>query len=314
MRGHIASHAYRGILIPMQIRTSHFARVGLESAVVTHGLPYPQNLESAQRMQRAVREAGAEPCLIAVLHGTPCVGVSEAELQALAEYSAPSKIALHNLGVACGMQLTGGTTVSATAYLAHRAGITVMATGGIGGVHRERIDVSGDLPVLARTPMLLVCSGAKVILDLPATREWLETHGVPIVGYQTDELPGFYTRHTGLRVDATVHDVDALVGLWKAHRALGTAMLVVQPPPAEYAIPPTEMRELLNQALAECTQAGIRGGSTTPWLLKRLAELSHGRTIQVNLALLEANARLAGRIANTLQEGILSVPDGNAHP
>lgn len=297
----------------MQIRTPITARVALESAVVTHGLPYPQNLESALRMQNAVRAEGAEPCVIAILRGMPCVGVSESELRALAEYPAPSKIALHNLGVTCGMQLTGGTTVAATAYLAHRAGITVMATGGIGGVHRERIDISGDLPVLARTPILLVCSGAKVILDLPATREWLETHGVPIVGYQTDELPGFYTPHTGLRVDATVHDVDALVGLWQAHRALGTAMLVVQPPPAEYAIPSAEMDEMLRQALAECAQVGISGSATTPWLLNRLAELSHGRTIQVNLALLEANARLAGQIANALREGILSLSDGNAH-
>ncbi len=297
----------------MQIRTQSCARVALESAVVTHGLPYPQNLESAQRMQQAVRESGAEPCMVAVLQGTPCVGISASELEALAEYPAPSKIALHNLGIACGMRLTGGTTVAATAYLAHRAGIAVMATGGIGGVHRERIDVSGDLPLLARTPILLVCSGAKVILDLPATREWLETHGVPVVGYQIDELPGFYTPRTGLPVDATVHDVDALLELWQAHRTLGSAMLVVQPPPAEFALPRVEMDAMLNQALAECAQAGVSGNATTPWLLQRLAELSNGRTVQVNLALLEANARLAGQIARTLQKGILSLPDGNAH-
>lgn len=297
----------------MQIRTSSRARVALESAVVTHGLPYPQNLESAKRMQQAVREAGAEPCIVAVLRGMPCVGISDSELEALAEYPAPSKIALHNLGVACGMRLTGGTTVAATAYLAHRAGIEVMATGGIGGVHRERIDVSGDLPLLARTPILLVCAGAKVILDLPATREWLETHGVPIVGYQTDDLPGFYTPHTGLRVDAAVHDVDALVDLWRAHRPLGTAMLVVQPPPAEYAIPRAEMDAMLSQALAECAQAGVLGSATTPWLLKRLAELSNGRTVQVNLVLLEANARLAGQVACAIQQGILFSSDGDAH-
>ncbi|MCS6918683.1 MAG: pseudouridine-5'-phosphate glycosidase [Fimbriimonadales bacterium] len=285
----------------MQIRVSD-ARVALESAVITHGLPYPQNLESAQRMQNAVREAGAEPCIVAALRGVPCVGISESELMALAQEPAPSKIALHNLGLVCGMGLTGGTTVAATAHLAHRAGIAVMATGGTGGVHRGRIDVSGDLPVLARTPIIVVCSGAKVILDLPATREWLETHGAPIVGYRTDELPGFYTAHTGLRVDATVEDVDALIGLWRAHCTLGTAMLVVQPPPAEYAIPRAEMDELLRQALAECAEAGIAGSATTPWLLKRLAELSNGRTVQVNLALLEANARLAGRIARALWE------------
>lgn len=284
----------------MQVRISSGARVALESAVITHGLPYPQNLESAQRMQQAVREAGATPCTIALLHGTPCVGVSDAELQTLAQYPTPSKIALHNLGIACAMQLTGGTTVAATVYLAHQAGLEVMATGGIGGVHRDGRDLSGDLPTLARTPVIVVCSGAKAILDLPATREWLETYGVPMIGYCTDEAPGFYTRHTGLRVDATVYDVDALVDLWRAHRALGTAMLVVQPPPAEYAIPRAEMDAMLDQALRECSEAGIAGGATTPWLLKRLAELSDGRTLQVNLALLEANAHLAGQIAKRL--------------
>ena len=284
----------------MQVRISGGARVALESAVVTHGLPYPQNLESARRMQQAVQESGATPCIVAVLSGTPCVGISDAELEMLAQYPAPSKIAMHNLGIACAMQLTGGTTVAATVYLARQAGIEVMATGGIGGVHRDRRDLSGDLPILARTPVLVVCSGAKVILDLYATREWLETYGVPIIGYQTDELPGFYTPHTGLRVDATAYDVDALIDLWRAHCTLGTAMLVVQPPPAEYAIPRAEMDTLLEQALRECAEAGVAGGATTPWLLKRLAELSDGRTLGVNLALLEANARLAGQIAKQL--------------
>ncbi|MFN3690725.1 MAG: pseudouridine-5'-phosphate glycosidase, partial [Fimbriimonadales bacterium] len=198
------------------------------------------------------------------------------------------------------LQLTGGTTVAATVYLAHQAGIEVMATGGIGGVHRDRRDISSDLPTLARTPTLVICSGAKAILDLPATREWLETYGIPVVGYQTDELPGFYTAHTGLRTDATVHDVDALIALWQAHRMGGTAMLVVQPPPAEYALPRAEMDALLEQALRECVDARITGSATTPWLLKRLAELSDGRTLQVNLALLESNARLAGQIAKRL--------------
>ncbi|MDM7461076.1 MAG: pseudouridine-5'-phosphate glycosidase [bacterium] len=282
----------------MRIRLNPQGRVALESAVITHGLPRPQNLEAAHRMQTAVREQGAEPCVVAVMRGVPCVGVSEVELQALAEYPAPTKVAMHNLGVACGMRLTGGTTVGATAYLAHRAGVSVMATGGIGGVHRDRADVSGDLPVLARTPILVVCSGAKVILDLPATREWLETHGVPIVGYRTDELPGFYTVHTGLRVDAVAHDVDALVAIWQAHQPLGTALLVAQPPPETDAIPRAEMDAMLQQALAECAQAGVVGHATTPWLLQRIAQLSDGRTVRVNLSLLEANARLAAAIAS----------------
>jgi pseudouridine-5'-phosphate glycosidase len=233
----------------------------------------------------------------------PCIGLSDSELEWLAEYPAPSKIALHNLGIARAMRLTGGTTVAATIHLAHQAGIAVMATGGIGGVHRDGRDISGDLPTLARTPMLIVCSGAKAILDLPATREWLETHGIPIVGYGTDELPGFYTALTGLRVDAVAHDVDALTDMWRAHRALGTAMLVVQPPPQEYALPPAELDALLQQAIDECAAAGISGAATTPWLLARLAELSDGRTLAVNRALLAANARLAGMIAHALTEG-----------
>ncbi|BCW96462.1 MAG: pseudouridine-5'-phosphate glycosidase [Fimbriimonadales bacterium] len=276
------------------------ACVALESAVITHGLPRPQNRDAAREMAHAVRESGATPRIVAVLNGAPCVGISDAELDWLAEYPAPSKIALHNLGIARAMRLTGGATVAATVYLAHWAGIEVMATGGIGGVHRDGRDISGDLPVLARTPMLIVCSGAKAILDLPATREWLETHGVPIVGYQTDELPGFYTAHTGLRVDATVGDVDALVGLWQAHRTLGTAMLVVQPPPAEYALPRAELDALIEQATRECAAAGVSGAATTPWLLARLAQLSDGRTLAVNRALLQANARLAGAIARAL--------------
>ncbi len=284
----------------MRISVAERERVALESAVITHGLPYPTNLEAARRMQHAVEASGATPSIVAVVQGKPRVGISEAELMMLAQAPAPSKIALHNLGIACAMQLTGGTTVAATVYLARQAGIEVMATGGIGGVHRDRRDVSGDLPTLARTPMLVLCSGAKVILDLPATREWLETYGIPVIGYQTDELPGFYTPHTGLRVDATVHDVDALVELWQAHREVGTAMLVVQPPPAEYAIPRAELDALLEQALRECAESKVAGSATTPWLLKRLAELSNGRTLQVNLALLESNARLAGQIARSL--------------
>jgi len=285
----------------MEIRTQ--AQVALESAVITHGLPRPHNLDAARAMQHAVCEAGATPHIIAVLRGMPCIGLSDSELEWLAEYPAPSKIALHNLGIARAMRLTGGTTVAATIHLAHQAGIAVMATGGIGGVHRDGRDISGDLPTLARTPVLIVCSGAKAILDLPATREWLETHGIPIIGYGTDELPGFYTAHTGLRVDAVAHDVDALTDMWRAHRALGTAMLVVQPPPQEYALPPAELDALLQQAIDECAAASISGAATTPWLLARLAELSDGRTLAVNRALLAANARLAGMIAHALTEG-----------
>jgi len=282
----------------MEIRTH--AQVALESAVITHGLPRPHNLDTARAMQHAVRESGATPRFVALLSGTPCVGMSEAELEWLAEYPAPSKIALHNLGLARAMRLTGGTTVAATVHLAHQAGITVTATGGIGGVHRDGRDISSDLPTLARTPILVVCSGVKAVLDMPATREWLETHGIPIVGYGTEEMPGFYTALTGLRVDVAVYDVESLLALWRAHRALGTAMVVVQPPPDEDALSPAELDAMLQQAIAECAATGVSGAATTPWLLARLAELSDGRTLAVNRALLEANARLAGAIAQAL--------------
>ncbi|MFQ3609939.1 MAG: pseudouridine-5'-phosphate glycosidase [Fimbriimonadales bacterium] len=289
----------------MKVQIPFSARVALETAVVTHGLPKPHNRLCATQMSEAVRSEGAEPAVIGYIDGRAIIGLSEAELDWLAEYPAPAKIALHNMGIASAMKMTGGTTVSATAWLAHRAGIVVVATGGIGGVHRGELnDVSADLPTLAQTPVLVVCSGAKVILDLPNTREWLETWGIPVIGFGTDELPGFYTPRTGLRVDVQVGTVEAVVELWEAHQPLGRAMLVVQPPPANEAIPPDEMDAMLRRALQECEQAGVRGSAVTPWLLERLSTLSEGRTLAVNLALLEANARLAGKIAKALSDGV----------
>ncbi len=289
-------------MIPtMQIQTPFSARVALETAVVTHGLPKPHNRQCATQMSEAVRSAGAEPVVIGYIDGKAVIGLSESQLDWLAEYPAPAKIALYNMGIASALRITGGTTVSATIWLAHRAGISVMATGGIGGVHRgERNDVSADLPTLAQTPVLVVCSGAKVILDLPNTREWLETWGIPVIGFRTDEFPGFYTPHTGLRVDASVDSVEALIEIWYAHQPLGRAMLVVQPPPSEVAIPADEMGAMLRHALREYEESGVQGGGVTPWLLSRLSTLSEGRTLTVNLALLEANARLAGQIAVAL--------------
>jgi len=254
-------------------------------------------------MCEAVRSEGAEPVIIGYIDGRAVVGLSEAELDWLADYPAPAKIALHNLGIASALKMTGGTTVSATVWLAHQAGISVMATGGIGGVHRGELDdVSADLPTLARVPVLVVCSGVKAILDLPRTREWLETWGVPLVGFGTDELPGFYTPRTGLHVDVSVDSVEAVIDLWLAHRPLERAMVVVQPPPSEHAIAPDELDSMLQHALRECEQAGIRGALVTPWLLERLSQLSEGRTLTVNLALLEANARLAAKIAYALSQ------------
>lgn len=277
------------------------AKVALETAVITHGLPRPYNLEAGKRMVEAVHRAGATPALIGIVDGTPTFEAESEAIERLAHHPNPVKVALHNLSLVQAHGLTGGTTVSATLWLAHKAGITCMATGGIGGVHRGRLpDVSADLPTLARLPMLVVCSGAKVILDLPATREWLETWGVPIVGYQTNEVPGFYTAHTGLPVDTVAQSMEEVVALWRAHQGMGTSMLVVQPPPTEYALGREQVETYLEQALEEAESHGIHGSALTPWLLARLGELSGGRTLQVNLALLEANAFLAGRIALAL--------------
>lgn len=278
-------------------------RVALETAVITHGLPPPYNLEAGERMRDAVVQAGAIPALIGILKGEPIIGLISTQLRELAHHSAPQKIALHNLSLTCAKKQSGGTTVSATLWLAHQAGIQVMATGGIGGVHRGNpSDISADLPALARLPLIVVCSGAKSILDLPATREWLETWGVPVVGYRTDEFPGFYTAHTGLGVDTTVETVEEIVALWDAHRRLGTqtAMLVVQPPPEEFALPAEEVEAMITKACIEAEAKGIRGAGLTPYLLRRLAEESEGKTVPLNLALLSANAELAGAIASSL--------------
>lgn len=278
-------------------------RVALETAVITHGLPSPYNLEAGMCMQDAVAQAGATPILIGVLEGEPIIGMDNTQLRELAHHPAPQKVALHNLSLMCAKKQSGGTTVSATLWLAHQAGIQVMATGGIGGVHRGNpSDISADLPALARLPMIVVCSGAKSILDLPATREWLETWGIPVVGYRTAEFPGFYTVSTGLRVDAVAETVEEIVALWDTHRRfrMQTAMLVVQPPPVEFALPAEGVEAMITQACIEAETKGIRGSGLTPYLLRRLAEASKGKTVPLNLALLSANAQLAGAIAASL--------------
>ncbi|MEN3000594.1 MAG: pseudouridine-5'-phosphate glycosidase [Armatimonadota bacterium] len=289
------------------IRVPETGAVALETAVLTHGLPRPLNLQAALQMEEAVRAAGAIPATIALLKGVPTVGLTREELHWLAQQPDVPKIARHNLTLAIAQGWTGGTTVSATLLIAHRAArIPILATGGIGGVHRgERHDVSADLLTLAQTPMLVVCSGAKAILDLPATREMLETLGIPVVGYRTDEMPGFYTPRTGLPVDAVVHSPEEAATLWQRHVAtgLGNGMLLVQPPPAEFALDAGELEVMLQQAVSEAEQRHIHGAQLTPWLLHRLGELSGGRTLQVNLALLAANARLAGQIARLLSSG-----------
>ena len=277
--------------------------VALESTVIAHGLPHPQNLETAHRLEKIVRDAGAVPATIAIVGGRLCVGLSQDQLSRIAETSDIKKISTRDLPIAIARQWDGATTVASTIWIAHRAGVQVLATGGIGGVHRGSLaDVSADLPELARTPIVVVCSGAKIVLDLPATREWLETHGVTVVGYQCDELPAFYSRKSGLGIDARVNSGKEVSDLVKAQRSLSiqSALLVAVPVPFASEVPSELLNRVLDGALKEAEQRQIGGRELTPFLLSRMAEQSGGATLQANIALLENNARVGAEVAQTL--------------
>jgi len=277
--------------------------VALESTVIAHGLPRPQNLQTAHRLQEAVHDAGAVPATIAIIDGKPSVGLSDDQINALANGSDIRKISTRDISVAVAQGWNGATTVASTIWIAHRAGIKVFATGGIGGVHRGSLpDVSADLPELARTPMVIVCSGAKIVLDLPATREWLETHALTVVGYQCDELPAFYTRKSGLPIDARVESAEDVARIYHAQRDLGieSALLVVVPVPSEFEVPAEELQIVLTTALEDAVWKEIAGPALTPFLLTQMAERSGGSTLRANIALLENNARVAAEIARAV--------------
>ena len=277
--------------------------VALESTVIAHGLPRPQNLETARRLEQIVREEGAVPATIGVIGGKLCVGLDENQVELLANSSEVRKLSTRDLAIAVAERGNGATTVAATIWIAHRAGIRVLATGGIGGVHRGSLpDVSADLPELARTPMIVVCSGAKIVLDLPATREWLETYGVTVVGYGCDEMPAFYSRESGLLVDARCDSPEEVVQIFKTQRELGieAALLVTAPVPSEAEVETSFLGSVLDESLAAAERQKISGQDLTPFLLARMAEQSKGATLRANLALLENNARVAARIAREL--------------
>ena len=277
--------------------------VALESTVIAHGLPRPQNLQTAQRLEQIVREAGATPATIAIIDGKPSVGLSDDQIYALANNSDIKKVSTRDISIAVARGSNGATTVASTTWIAHRAGIKVFATGGIGGVHRGSLpDVSADLPELARTPIVVVCSGAKIVLDLPATREWLETHAVTVVGYQCDELPAFYSRKSGLPIDGRVESADEVANIYRAQRDLGiqSALLVVVPVPAQFEVPAEELQIVLTTALEDAEWKGIAGPALTPFLLSQMAERSGGSTLRANIALLENNARVAAAIASAV--------------
>lgn len=277
--------------------------VALESTVITHGLPRPQNLSLARDMEETVRAEGAAPATIGVLRGRIRIGMSESELEELSNEPKPIKISQRDLATAVVQGKSGGTTVAGTMFAAHAAGIKVFATGGIGGVHKEsRFDVSMDLQALARIPMIVVCAGAKAILDLPATLEYLETMAVPVVGYQTNNFPAFYSRESGLKTSLKVDAPEEIVRLARTHWNMGmkSAILVTQPLPVRDAIPKKEVDEWINQASAEALEKKKHGQELTPFLLQRISELSGGRSLHANLSLLLNNAGLAAEISKVL--------------
>jgi pseudouridine-5'-phosphate glycosidase len=278
--------------------------VALESTVIAHGLPRPQNLETARRLEQIVREEGATPATIAILGGVFCVGLDDTGLEHIATSGDVKKISRRDLPVAAARRWDGATTVASTIWIAERAGLEVFATGGIGGVHRGRLpDVSADLPELARAARLVVvCSGAKIVLDLPATREWLETYGITVVGYGCDELPAFYTRTSGLPVDVRADTPQEVGAIARAQFELGKdgALLVCVPVPPASEVPAALLDETLEAALAEAERASVNGRELTPFLLSRMSGRSGGATLRANIALLEQNARVAAQIAKAV--------------
>jgi pseudouridine-5'-phosphate glycosidase len=285
------------------LTASEHARVALETAFLTSGLPADVRLGVAEAMATAVREAGASPAFIGVLEGEAVVGLEAVQLASLAESGA--KLSSRELSLAIAAGDSGGTTVAATLFLAHRDGIVVMATGGIGGVHRTTgpPDVSTDLLELSRTSAVVVCSGAKAILDLPATVEKLETLGVACLGFRTDEWPGFWTATSGLGLGQSVDDVSQVAAVWREHVRLSQpgALLVCVPPPPDQALTESDSAHAIERALAEARMQGVAGPSLTPFLLDRIVAHTEGRSLAANRALLVNNARVAASIAQAIE-------------
>lgn len=279
--------------------------VALESTVIAHGLPYPHNLDSARALEEEARAVGAVPATVGVVKGVPTVGMTDAEIERFAKAEGVLKLSRRDIAYAVAMKRDGATTVAATMALAAAAGVQVFATGGIGGVHRgarETWDISADLTELARTPVLVVCAGAKSILDISATLEYLETAGVPVLGWATNEFPAFYSITSGLPLSARVETPDQAAEVWQAHRVLGggSGLLLAVPPPAEVALPHTTIERVIERALDRASVAGVRGQAVTPFLLACVAEETEGESMHTNIALLRQNARIAAQVARSL--------------
>ena len=277
--------------------------VALESTVIAHGLPYPNNIETAHRLEAVIRDGGAVPATVAVFDGVFHIGLGQNQIEKLATDPNIRKISRRDLPIAVAQKLDCATTVATTSFIAHLAGIKVFSTGGIGGVHRGySMDVSADLPELAQTPITVVCSGAKIVLDLPATREWLETHGVTVLGWRCDEMPAFYSTTSGLPIDERVDSADETASIANARDRLGlkSAILVTVPVPETFAIDRSEIEAILAEALRLADENNIAGKAITPFLLSEMAKRSLGQTLAANIALLENNAAVAAEIAVAL--------------
>ncbi len=277
--------------------------VALESTVIAHGLPYPENLETAVKLENIVRGCGAIPATIAVFDGEFHIGLDKNQIETLATSKDIRKISRRDLPVAVAKKLNCATTVATTSFIAHLAGIKVFATGGIGGVHRGYAnDISADLPELAQTPITVVCSGAKIVLDLPATREWLETHGVTVLGFGCEEMPAFYSSKSGLFVDETINSAAKVAEIVKARDdlKLKNAILVTVPVPPEFEIELSELEQFLETSLQKAAVSNITGKEITPFLLSEISAQSGGRTLKANIELLKNNAKIAALISREI--------------
>jgi pseudouridylate synthase len=279
--------------------------VALESAILAQGMPYPRNLETARAVEADLRAAGATPATIAVLDGTIRVGLSDDELERVATARDMLKLSRADLAYATATKRSGATTVAATMLCAHRAGIAVFATGGVGGVHRGvelTMDISADVTELSRTPIVVVCAGAKAILDLPRTLEVLETFGVATIVYGSDEFPAFWSRRSGLPAPLRCDNVEEIAAMYRSAREIGieNGMLVANPIAAQAEIPSEVMMGIIENAVVEAQFAGISGKQLTPWLLDRIYQLTEGRSLEANIALVRGNAKLAAQLASAL--------------
>lgn len=281
--------------------------VALESTIIAHGMPYPDNVTTAKNVEAVIREQGAIPATIAIINGVCKVGLTDAELETIASSTNVAKVSRRDIGLVLSTNSLGATTVAATMYIAALAGIRVFVTGGIGGVHRgaqESMDISADLEELAQTNVAVICAGAKSILDLPLTLEVLETKGVPVIGYQTDVLPAFYTRESDIPVPIRLDSASTIASLMSAHWHMGipSGVLIVNPIPTAFSMPKDQIDSAINQALINASNDGITGKNVSPYLLAAIKEITGGLSLKANIELVLNNARLGAQIAIAYQE------------